>query len=306
LIAAAIAASIASCSREKSESAAGVATSGMQPAAPDQSIAAQRQPSPPHESLAAEGAVADAVATNAAPAQSRMIVRTANVAIVVRDAERVMRDLTNFAAARGGYVAEARSWREGSDVRGRITLRVPVSSLDAALGAVRSAAVRVESENVSGQDVTEEFTDLRAQLVNLEAAETELRELLTSVRQRTQKASDVLEVYRELVKIRGEIERIRGRMQVLSNLAELATIHVDLIPDQLAKPVVEPGWRPLVHVVSAFRALVDALQWLAGAAIWLLVLVLPLVALLLAPVVILVAVLRRRKRAKSEGAQQGK
>ncbi|MHB9001890.1 MAG: hypothetical protein ACYC9N_20525 [Thermoanaerobaculia bacterium] len=51
---------------------------------------------------------------------------------------------------------------------------------------------------------------------------------------------------------------------------------------------------------AAFRALVDALKWLAGVAIWMLVLVVPLAALVVAPVVILVVVLRRRKRAKRE------
>lgn len=293
LVAAAIAASLTACSKSE-RSAASSAPSEIPPSAP--------QGAPLQESAAVDRAVSEVAAAKAAPSQQRMIVRTANVTIVVRDAERVMRDLTKLVTGRGGYVSEARSWREGSDVRGRITLRVPVASLDATLGAVRGAAVRVESESVSGQDVTEEFTDLSAQLENLEAAELELRELLTTVRQRTQRASDVLEVYRELVKIRGEIERIEGRMLVLSNLADLATINVDLIPDQLAKPVVEPGWRPLEHVVNAFRTLLEVLKWIAGAAIWLLVLILPLLAIAIVPIVILVVVIRRRRRAKREGA----
>ena len=59
------------------------------------------------------------------------------------------------------------------------------------------------------------------------------------------KAEDVLKVYQELTKVRGEIERVKGRMQYLGNLAALAIVTIELIPDILAKPVVEPGWRPL-------------------------------------------------------------
>ena len=49
----------------------------------------------------------------------------------------------------------------------------------ALLAAIKGTAVRVQQENVKGQDVTEEFSDLNAQLTNLEATEKELRELLT-------------------------------------------------------------------------------------------------------------------------------
>ena len=79
----------------------------------------------------------------------------------------------------------------------------------------------MERENIGGKDVTEEYSDLGAQLVNLEATQIELRELLTDARQKTQKAEDVLKVYQELTKVRGEIERVKGRMQYLGNLAAL-------------------------------------------------------------------------------------
>lgn len=259
-------------------------------------------PATPVQEVAGEDAARSIVGGSAsAPLpQARMIIRTASITVVVRDTAGVMRELTQLAAAEGGYVAQARSWREGDDVRGHISLRVPAAKLDATIEALRKKSVRVESENVSGDDVTEEFSDLRAQLVNLEATEVELRELLSSVRQRTQKAADVLEVYRELVKIRGDIERIRGRMQYLTNLAALATINVDLIPDQLAKPVVTPGWRPLEQVVRAFRALVDALKWIVDALLWVAILVLPLVLVALTPVFLLVWWLRRRKRTNAQ------
>ncbi|PKO21419.1 MAG: hypothetical protein CVU38_14870, partial [Chloroflexi bacterium HGW-Chloroflexi-1] len=146
----------------------------------------------------------------------RMIIRTVDLSLVVTDAEPAMQSITDMVTGMGGYVADSSAWREGEQLRARITVRIPAGDLDDAIAAIKALAVRVERENVSGQDVTEEFTDLSAQLVNLEAAEKELRELLAEVRQRTQQAEDILQVYRELTNIRGEIERVKGRMQYLS------------------------------------------------------------------------------------------
>ena len=190
----------------------------------------------------------------------RMIIRTADLSVVVTDAAQAQQSVTDTVNALGGYIADSSAWREGEQLRARMTVRVPAEKLDALLAAIKGSAVRVQQENVKGQDVTEEFTDLSAQLTNLEATEKELRELLAEVRQKTQKAEDVLAVYRELTTIRGEIEQLKGRMQYLSTMTAMATANVELIPDVLAKPVVEPGWRPLETLKNAGRALVNTLK----------------------------------------------
>lgn len=222
----------------------------------------------------------------------RMIIRTATLSVVVSDTARAQRAIVDAVNGMGGYVADANAWRENEQLRARLTVRVPAERLDALLAAIKELAVRVQQENITGRDVTEEYTDLKAQLVNLEATERELRELLTEVRQKTGKAEDVLAIYRELTQIRGEIERVRGRMQYLSTLSELATLTVDLIPDVLARPVVEPGWRPLETVKEAGRALVNTLKGLVDVLIWLLIVVIPVLIILAIPVVLLALLIR--------------
>jgi hypothetical protein len=212
--------------------------------------------------------------------------------------------VSELVASLDGYIADASAWREGEQVRARLTVRVPAAQLDATLAALKSYAVRVETENIRGQDVTEEFSDLTAQLTNLEATELELRTLLTEVRERTQSAEDILAVYRELARIRGEIEQVKGRMQYLDTMTALATINLELIPDVLAKPVVEPGWRPLETLKAAGRALVNSIQFLGEAIIWVIVYILPLLLLIALPIVLLVLALRwliRRLRSRAKG-----
>jgi hypothetical protein len=244
----------------------------------------------------------DAAANTGAGDADRMIVRTADVSMIVPDTEPVMQSITALVRAAGGYIADSKAWREQDQVRGTISARIPAEKLDDTLGAIKKLATRVERENIGGKDVTEEYSDLNAQLVNLEATEKELRELLTEVRQKTQKAEDILQVYQELTKVRGEIERVKGRRQYLDNLAALATVSIELIPDILAKPVVEPGWRPLETLKNAGRSLVNALKGLVDIAIWLIVYLLPLLLVIAIPVVLLILLIRwltrRRRRAK--------
>jgi len=237
---------------------------------------------------------------SSAPADTeRMIIRTADLSIVVTDAAQAQQAVIDAVQGMDGYVADSSTWRENEQLRARITVRVPAEKLDALLAAIKAQAVRVEQENIKGQDVTEEYTDLNAQLTNLEATETELRELLTEVRQKTQKAEDVLQVYRELSNVRGQIEQLKGRMQYLSTMTAMATVNVDLIPDVLAKPVVEPGWRPLETLKGAGRALVNTLKGLATALIWLVVYVVPVLTVIAVPIALIVLLIRwlmRRSR----------
>jgi hypothetical protein len=244
---------------------------------------------------AARSVVGSAPASSQAPQaakqpaqpQTRMIVRNANMSLVVRDAADVLHQVTALVDAKGGYVADARQWKEREQVRASATVRVPAAQLMPALAAIRGLAIRVESESVNAQDVSQEYSDLNAQLRNLQATETELRELLKTVRERTQKASEVMEVYAEITKTRGEIDQIQGRIQFFSQATALSTITLDLIPDVLAAPVVEPGWQPVGTIKSASRNLLNSLKVVADALIWIVLYVLPL-GLIFASIALLV------------------
>ena len=247
----------------------------------------------------ADSSAAGSGASSAPNDADRMIIRTADLSVVVTDAAQAQQGVADTVKALGGYIADSSTWREGEQLRARMTVRVPAEKLDALLAAIKGSAVRVQQENVKGQDVTEEYTDLNAQLTNLEATEIELRDLLTEVRQKTQKAEDVLQVYRELTTIRGQIEQLKGRMQYLSTMTAMATANVELIPDTLAQPVIEPGWRPLETLKDAGRALVNALKGLVNALIWLVVYVLPILIVIAIPIMLVVLAIRwliRRSR----------
>lgn len=231
-----------------------------------------------------EGPVAEEVAVMPTPApgipgvaadrgqesfEERMIIWTGDISLVVKDAGESLEKVEAIAKDLGGYVVNSSSWYQEEQLQARLTIRVPAEEFDTAVARLKDLAIRVESRNVSTQDVTEEYTDLDSRLRNLEATETELLELLTEVRERTRKAEDVLAVHRELSNIRGQIEQVKGRMQYLEKMTAMATINIELIPDVLARPIVVAGWQPSGTAANALRTLVRTFQFIADATLWL-------------------------------------
>lgn len=214
-----------------------------------------------------------------APAMPRMIVRTADVRIIVGDTSKTIDAVTRAVERAGGYVSGSNVWREGELLRAKLTLRVPSQQLTPTLAAIRALAKRVDNEIITSEDVSQEYVDLDARVRNLEATEEELRQLLTVARQNSKKATEVLEVHRQLTQIRGEIEQVKGRMRYLSQVTAMSSISLDVTPDAIAQPVVEPGWQPLVVAKNAMRALVGVMQSGVNVAIWFVIYVLPLFAM---------------------------
>lgn len=217
-----------------------------------------------------------ALGVGAASPIDRMIIRNAAIALVVRDTAKAIDAITAAIEGGGGYVASSNTWRESDVLHGKLSLRVPNARLSSALGAIRGAGIRVQSENISSEEVTQEYVDLASQVRNLEATEEELRQLLVTVRERAKKAADILEVHQQLTEIRGQIEQAKGRMRYLEQMTAYATINVELIPDAVAAPAVEPGWQPLASVKDATRALTNAGKALVTIVIWLGIYALPI------------------------------
>ena len=231
-------------------------------------------------------------------AMERLVIRNANLVIVVEDPSASASSITQLAEQMGGYVVSLNIYQSTygdnlSATYASITVRVPAERLNEALDEIKEGTVEVRSENISGQDVTQEYTDLESQLRNLEAAEEELREIMGSLT----KAEDVLRVYENLRQVRQEIEIIKGRMQYFEQSARLSAISIELLPDVVSQPLQIGRWQPEGTAKEALQSLIKALQFLANATIWSVIYVLPILVLLSIPFwVIRWIIIRRRAR----------
>ncbi len=268
--------------------------------APDMGLVVPAEPPAP--------GVSEAPAVSVAGTQDfvseRMIVRTANLSLVVEDTEETLEAIEDLAAELGGYISNLNAWRVNEQLAASVTLRVPAVSFDEARERVKGLATELENENVSGQDVSEEYVDLEARLRNLERVEEELLEFLASAQESNEDIEDIFIIYERITKVRQEIEQIQGRTQYLENASSLATLTINLTPEEEIKPVVEPGWEPLRQARDALHSLVTALQGLMSLLIWVALFFLPLASLLALPFVLawLGWYLRRRRRRRSKAS----
>ncbi len=210
-------------------------------------------------------------------AVQRLVIKNANLSIVVADPADAQSDIAALAEGMGGFVVESNLYQtttsSGLEVpRAQITVRVPAERLQEALDVMEDMAIRVENRSESGQDVTAQYTDLQSRLRNLEDAE----ELLRAIMQEAEDTEDILDAFNQLNRITEQIEVLRGQIQYYEEAAAMSAVSVQLIPSAAEQPINVGGWEPEGVAREAIQALIAALQGLVNWLIRVVLYVLPL------------------------------
>ena len=246
--------------------AAGCATKQTSVSVPPFATGTVPAPAPPaaqemFKSNAYDAASRSAAGESGASDIDRKIVKNGYMTLEVNDITVAITGVTAIARDLNGYVVSSNKQGVQDITYGQISIRVPSDSFDEAFDKLRKLAVNVPNESTNSQDVTEQYTDLQAQLRNLEATEAQYLEIL----KKAEKVEDILAVQRELSNVRGQIEQIKGRIQYLERTSDMALIDVNL---QKTKPIGGTAWSALETLKSAARGLVTFGKVLADVLIW--------------------------------------
>lgn len=218
------------------------------------------QVAPAYDSaVSAKGTISTNVGTE------RMIVKTADIFLVVPDVYKTAKDIADFAEQNEGFVVNSYIYKMGLSPIGTVTIRVPGVKFESSLEILKKFG-EVKSERSSGDDITEEYVDLDAQLKNFKAVEVQYLQILA----KAQEISDILDVQRELTNVRLNIERLQGRMKFLKQSTDLSSITIQLAidPENLPAYDEQNKWKPLAVIKEAVRALTDAGKQVVNLIIW--------------------------------------
>lgn len=239
--------------------------------------------------------------TQPLPTDKRLVVRNANLTIVLDDPAQALNTISQMAEAMQGYVVTSNLFKTTSSQgkefpEASITIRVPSDKLTTALDQihklVKDPNKDISNETVTGQDVTKEYTDLQSREKNLEQAEAQLREIMASAT----KTEDVLAIYNQLTQVREQIEVLKGQIQYYQESAALSSIAVTIHATASVQPLEVGGWQPVGIARDAVQALINTMQVVANVAIWLALYVLPVALVIFIPLRLLWWVYRRNQK----------
>jgi hypothetical protein len=161
-----------------------------------------------------------------------MIARVAAITLTTKSFDNARASLEEILKRHNGYMGELKVTAPADSGRAlTATLRIPAAQLDSALTELKKLG-RVEDESQGGEEVTQQYVDLEARLVNGKHTEQRLTDIL---RQRTGKLQDVLKVELEIDRVRGEIEQMQAEKKELGKRVAFATLNTMVKEEYFAK-----------------------------------------------------------------------
>jgi anti-sigma factor RsiW len=212
-----------------------------------------------------------------------MIARTVSLSVVVKDFPVSRLALDAILARHHGYPAQLDARTPENASRSLVaSLRILAPELAGAIADLKTLG-RVENESQSGEEVSEQHTDLAARLKN--ARETEKR-FRTILEQRTGNVVEVIQVEEGIARVRGDIERMEAEQKALEQRVEFAAVNLQLTEEYKARlnpPAASVATRIHNGLVSGYDNAAETLLGIVlffaacgpALVIWLLILGLP-------------------------------
>ena len=209
-------------------------------------------------------------ALSADPDSLRQVHKEASIGLQVPNPEATGDTLNTMVKETGGYVASNNLSTEPDGLKsGEMIVKVPEAQFETFLASVARLG-KVQSKNITGQDITEKTSDAHeAQAVqesDLAKSEARLKALGSRAKWEDQENTRDLRV---------QLAQTRARLKLLKRMAALGTLTIELsqTPKAAAVPPVTNGFTGTLKTTTH-----DALQSLVGSASALLALVIWLLA----------------------------
>ena len=207
---------------------------------------------------------------NIAPSTStnRLVIQNSDLSLLVKDVRKSNDEIINYAKDVGGFMVSSYLSNPQDTASATVVVRVPSRKLKDTLVYLRGLSAKVISENLNGEDVTDQYTDINARLQTLYTTKAKFEEIFI----KAILIQDILNVQREIISIQDQIDSLKGQQQYLEKTSQLAKITVYLATDELELPYTpKETWRPEVIFKAAVRSLVQNLRDVATLIIWILV-----------------------------------
>lgn len=195
----------------------------------------------------------------------RKVIQSSEISLLVSDVRQSADAIISKVTATGGYMVNSYFSNPGESPTSTVTVRVPASQLTDFLSFLQDHGVKVVSENLSGQDVTDQYVDIERRIAILMQTKTKMEEILS----RAVEVSDIVNINNQIINIQSQIDSYKGQELYLDQSAKTARVTIHLSTDEFSLPYAPTDtWRPEVIFKQAVRSLVGLLRSITSSAIW--------------------------------------
>lgn len=218
----------------------------------------------------------------------RMVIQNSYLSLLVKNVRETVDQILAYTTTNGGYMVNSSLEQPNESPTANVTIRIPAKNLTGVLDHFRDLSIKVVSENLTGEDVTDQYVDIEARLATLYKTKSKFEEIMD----KAFLVQDILQVQREIINLQGQIDSYKGQQQYLSKSAQMAKVTIYLSTDELALPYAPSEvWRPNVIFKLAVRSLISNVRQLGTALIWL-----GVYAVIWIPALIIIFILKNRFR----------
>jgi hypothetical protein len=184
------------------------------------------------------------------------IIRTAFVTLEVKDVTGSVDALKALVTAKGGYLSSS-NIQTGYNNRlsGTVVLRIPQAEFENTLAGVKAIGT-VKSVSTQGEDVTEQYVDVQAQITSYRNQLAQYNEIM----KKAVKVSDVIEIQQQIDQVQTNLNRLEGQLKYLNSRIDMSTITVSL---QEPEPVGGESGHNFVTTINegiaGFLGMIDAI-----------------------------------------------
>jgi len=156
---------------------------------------------------------------------NRKVIWNANVELQVDNVDEATDKVNELVAKYGAFVSDMKMSNTNYSITNHITLRIASGNFSKIIADIKQGATYIKELNISSNDVTEEFVDIRSRL----NTKKEVRERYIKIlKDKTGKISEVLEAEDAIRKITEEIEAKEARLRYLNDKVKYSTIKLTL------------------------------------------------------------------------------
>lgn len=187
----------------------------------------------------------------------RMSSQSRHVRAVVSSPRQAVAELESQTMVLGGFVVSSSVSDTGEVGNASMTVRIPREKATEFRAAIDQAVIKISSEDATGYDITDQYTDYQARLTSLERSMQRFERILDEAVE----VKDILEVNQAIEQLQRQIDSLNGQMKYTEELSKSTLFALTFSTDELELPLVpEDKWRPETVYRQSVREVIGIYQ----------------------------------------------